>query len=294
MIVVTGATGNVGGRIAEQLLGEGRKVRAVARNRDKLKGLADRGAEVAAGDLEDPSFLARVFAGAEAAFVLIPPNLAAADFPAWQDRVGESIVKALREARAKRVVHLSSRGAELPSGTGPVAGLHRQEQRLNGLPGVDVLHLRPGYFMENFLGSAGMAKKMGILGSATRPDVPISMIATQDIARHAASRLAKLDFRGQSVQDLLGPRDVTMREAAAALGRAVGKPDLAYVQFPPEDAVKGMVGMGLSESVARGYVEMSAAFNEGRIAPAKRDAVSTTPTTLEEFAPAFASAYKAA
>ena len=100
------------------------------------------------GDASDASFLARAFAGAETAYTLIPPDVRATDFRAHQDRVGEATVQALRQAGVKRVVFLSSVGADLPAGTGPIAGLHAQEERLRKL-GVAVLLLRPGYFFEN-------------------------------------------------------------------------------------------------------------------------------------------------
>jgi uncharacterized protein YbjT (DUF2867 family) len=292
MIVVTGATGNVGAKLTEQLLKEGKKVKAVARNRDKLKGLAAKGAEIAEGSLEDAAFLARAFAGAESVFALVPANLQAQDIQAYYDKIGDATAKALRESGVRSVVHLSSRGAHLASGNGPIAGLYRQEQRLNALPGVDVLHLRAAYFMENLLGSAGMVKQMGILGSATRGDLKMQMIATQDIARHAAGRLAKKDFSGKTAQDLLGPRDVTMNEVAAVLGKAIGKPDLRYVQFPYPDFVQGLIGAGFSKSVAESFAEMSKAMNENQFGEAKRDAASNTPTSIEEFAPIFASVYK--
>lgn len=292
MFVITGATGNTGSKISEALLAQGKMVRAIARTREKLAVLEKKGAEIAVGGLEDSAFLAKAFAGAEAVYVLIPPSLTTPDLGAYQDRIGETIVGALEESRVKRVVHLSSQGAHLPSGNGPVAGLYRQERRLNALPGIHVLHLRPGYFMENHLANIGMIKSMGILGGSLKPDVKVAQIATRDIAEHAVKRLLKSDFQGQSVQDLLGPRDISMQEVTAVLGKAIGKPELPYVQFPEEDALKGMMGAGLSRSMAESYVEMNRAFNEGALGKVVRNPESTTPTTIEEFAPIFARAYQ--
>jgi uncharacterized protein YbjT (DUF2867 family) len=292
MFVVTGATGHIGGGIAEKLLSDGKQVRAIARSRDKLAALAKRGAEIAEGNLEDSVFLAKNFVGAEAVFVLIPPNLQAEDFGAYQDRIGESIVKALAEAGVRKVVHLSSIGADMPKGNGPVAGIYRQEQRLNALAGVDVLHLRPGYFMENYLANIPLIKGMGIAGSVLKADLRIPQIATRDIAAHAATRMAKKDFSGKSVQDLLGPRDLSMGEATAVIGKTIGKPDLPYVQFPSPDALKGMMGAGISRSVAEGFVEMNESFNAGLIRIPQRNAGNSTPTTIEDFAPIFAAAFQ--
>jgi uncharacterized protein YbjT (DUF2867 family) len=294
MIVVTGATGNIGKKVSEQLLAEGQQVRAIARGRERLADLAAKGAEVLAGSIEDAAFLAKAFAGAEAVLTMIPTHLQAQDILAYQVRVGEAITRGIQDSGVKYVVDISSIGAHTEVGTGIVAGLARQEKRLDALPGVNVLHLRPGYFMENLLVNAQMVKSMGILGSPARPDVKIHIIATADVARFAADRLKKKDFSGKGVQELLGPRDMDMREVTAILGKAIGKPDLPYVQFSYEDAAKAMVGMGLSPSVAESYVAFNRNFNEGSDFRTKgRDAKSTTPTTLETFAPAFAAAYRA-
>jgi uncharacterized protein YbjT (DUF2867 family) len=292
---VIGATGNIGSKAAERLLGEGRKVRAVARSREKLAALASKGAEIAAGTVEDPAFLVKAFTGAEAVLAMVPTNLQAQDVGAYQDRVSSAIAQALRDTGVKKVVDISSMGAQTEAGSGIVAGLARHEKRLDALPGVDVLHLRPGYFMENFLGSVGMVKGMGILGSAIRPDAPVHLIATADIAKYASERLLKGDFKGKAVQELLGPRDMTMKEAAAILGKAIGKPDLPYVQFPYAEAAKAMVGAGLSPSVADSFIVLQRSMNENQVfRSARRDAGSTTSTRLEDFAPVFAAVYATA
>jgi uncharacterized protein YbjT (DUF2867 family) len=292
MFVVTGATGKTGGGIAEKLLKDGKKVRAIGRNREKLAALEKQGAEIAVGNMEDAVFLAKSFVGAEAVFAMIPPDLAAPDIHAYYDRFGAATAKALAESGVRYVVHLSSVGADMPKGNGPVAGLYRQEQRLNALSGVNVLHLRPGYFMENQYGNIPMIKGMGINGSPLKPDLKFPQIATRDIAAHGALRMEKKDFSGKVVQDLLGPRDLSMQEATAAIGKAIGKPDLPYVQFSYEDALKAMVGGGLSRSVAESFVEMNKGFNEGLITKPARNAANSTPTDVEEFAKQFARVFQ--
>jgi uncharacterized protein YbjT (DUF2867 family) len=291
MIVVMGASGNTGKVAAEALLSRGEKVRVVGRDAKKLQPFASRGAEVAAGDAADPGFLARALAGAGAAFTLVPPDARAPDFRAHQDRIGEATVQALRQAGVKRVVFLSSVGADLPSGTGPIAGLHAQEERLRGL-GVDVLSLRAGYFFENLYASVPLIQQQGINGSAIAPDVKISMIATRDIGAVAAAALAAKDFSGFQVRNLLGPRDYTMVEVTRILGARIGKPDLAYVQFPYEAFGAALEQTGLSKDLARLYVEMSRAFNDGIVKPVGgRTPASTTPTTFESFASELARAF---
>lgn len=293
MVTVMGASGNTGRVLAEALLGRGEKVRVLGRDAGRLQGLAARGAEVVTGDASDAAFLARAFAGAETAYTLLPPDGRASDFRALQDRVGEATVKGLREAGVRRVVFLSSVGAELPAGTGPIAGLHAQEERLRAL-GVATLLLRPGYFFENFFAVLPVIRHQGVSGSALAPDVPIAMIATRDIGAAAAAAITARDFSGVEVRNLLGPRDLTMAEATRIVGAAIGKPGLPYVQFPYEAFAGALVQAGLSADMARLYVEMSRAFNDGLIRPPARTPASTTPTTFESFASQLAAAYAAA
>jgi uncharacterized protein YbjT (DUF2867 family) len=294
MIVVMGASGNTGKVAAEALLARGEKVRVLGRDAGKLRSLAAAGADVVAGDAADPAFLARAFAGAEAAYTLIPPDARAPDFRAYQDRIGEATVTALRQAGVKRVAFLSSVGAELPSGTGPIVGLHAQEERLRQL-GIDVLLLRPGYFFENLHANVPLIQHQGINGGAVGPDVKMSMIATRDIGAAAGAALAARDFSGVQVRNLLGPRDLSMGEVTRILGARIGKPDLAYVQFPYEAFQGALEQAGLSKDLARLYVEMSRAFNDGIVKPVGgRTPASTTPTTFESFAGELAAAIGAA
>jgi len=293
MIAVMGASGNTGKVVAEELLGRGLKVRAIGRDAGKLQALAARGAETAVGDVSDPGFLARAFAGAESAYTLIPPDFRAQDFRAHQDRIGEATAAALRQSGVKRVVFLSSVGADLPAGTGPIAGLYAQEKRLAGL-GADVLSLRAGYFFENLHASLPLIRHQGINGSAIAPDVKISMIATRDIGTVAAAALAGKDFSGVQFRNLLGPRDHTMVDVTRILGAKIGKPELAYVQFPYEAFGAALEQAGLSKDLARLYVEMSRGFNDGIVKPVGgRTPASTTPTTFEAFAGELAAAYAA-
>lgn len=284
MYTILGATGNIGRKIANILIGGGEHVRLVARSADRLRPLVGPRAEAFTGDVLSPTFLRQAFKGSDAVFTLIPPNLTAQDFLAYADAAGESIVRAVKDAGVKHVVNLSSIGAGLPGGTGPITGLHRQEERLNRIPGLSVLHLRPAYFMENLLMGIDLIRTKGINGSAVRGDLAFPMIATRDIARVAVERLVGRNFSGSSVVELLGQRDLSMTEATGVIGGKIGKPDLAYVMFPYDEAEKGLVAAGLSADMSRLYIEMTRAFNDGRIfGTVKRTTENTTPTSFEEF-----------
>jgi uncharacterized protein YbjT (DUF2867 family) len=292
VIAVIGATGHIGTVLTEELLKKGHEVRAIGRDPGKLKALEAKGAKTVSAAIDDPAALTAALKGAEAAFTMIPPNFGVEDFSAWQDRCGEAIAQAVSKSGVKFVVDLSSIGAQHPSGTGPIAGLHRQEKRLEKIAGLNLLHLRPSYFMENAFWSVPTIKGMGVNGSPVRPEVAFAQVATADIGRKAAEKLDKLDFKGRAVLEFGGPRDISMSEATTVLGKAIGKPDLKYVQFPYEDAEKAMAGSGMPAKTAKLFVDMYRGWNEGRV-------VHETPLkergsiTLEDFARGFAAAFKA-
>jgi len=294
MYAITGATGNIGSKTAEILLDRGKKVRVIGRDAARLRTLVSKGAEAAVGNLQDAAFLTKAFSGVDAVFAMIPPDYTAADFRAYQNEIGSNIAYAIGKAGVKYVVNLSSQGAELPAGTGPILGLYDQEKRLNGLAGVNVLHLRCTYFMENLLMNIPLINGKGIAGSAVRGDRKFAMIATRDIAERVAEHLVSRDFSGKVVKDLLGQRDLSLEEAIGVLGRRIGWPDLKYVQFPYDEAVEGLVAMGISPDASRLFIEMSRALNDGLFAVNRlRTAENTTPTAIEEFAETFAAAYEA-
>ncbi len=286
LYAITGATGHTGRVAAEELLVQGKTVRVIGRSLEKLKPLTDKGAEGVVAQAADAAEMTRAFAGADAAYVILPPPpMDVKDFRAHQNLVAGALVAAIRGAKVKYVVALSSIGGEQAENTGPVAGLHDFEEKLKTLAGVHVLLLRPTFFMENQLATIGLMKAMGINGGPTNPDLPQPMIAAQDIGRYAARRLTALDFTGYPVQYLLGQRDLTWNETTKIIGQAIGQPDLKYVQFPYADAVNGMVSMGLPRPIAESYVELARAFNEGRVRSlVPRSADTDTPTRFEEFA----------
>lgn len=294
LYVVTGATGHIGNGIAEALLEAGKRVRVVGRSADRLQDLVEKGAEAAVASLDTPAQVRDAFAGAASVFSMIPPNVTSDDVLAFGAVVSKTQVEAIRSEGVGHVVSLSSIGGHLPGGTGPIRSLHDHETRLNAVDGLRVLHLRPGFFMENFLMWIDTIKSMGVAGSPLRGDLAIPVIATQDIAQAAAAHLLALDFTGSSVRELHGERDLTMQEAAAVLGKAIGREELTYVQFPYEQAEQAMVGAGLSPSMAGLLVEMDRNFNEEVITPTEtRSPDNTTATSIEAWAPVFAGAFGA-
>jgi uncharacterized protein YbjT (DUF2867 family) len=294
MIVVTGASGNTGRQAVEALLASGEKVRAIGRDAKKLEPLTQKGAEAFVGSVQDAAQMSKAFEGATAVYLLIP-QAADEDYRAYQDSVSDTYVKAIRSARVPYAVLLSSLGAQHAEKTGPIVGLHILEQKLNGVPGLNVLHLRPGPFMENLFMSMAPLRSMGFLPGGTDGDLAIPLIATKDIGTYAAKRLHARDFSGSSVQELFGPRDVTMKEIAIAVGNSIGKPKLNYMQVPFMMLEPALVQTGMPKKTAKLLIEMWKAGNAGLLAPQqKRSAENSMLTTIESFVTeVFAPAYLA-
>jgi uncharacterized protein YbjT (DUF2867 family) len=293
MYVITGATGNTGKPITMALLKAGKKVRIISRSAEKAKELTEMGAELFIGESSNVDVLKKAFEGATAVYALIAMDFAAEDMTAYQQKQANAIAEALKAAKVKYVVSLSSQGAHLAKDSGVVLGLNKMENLFNQIDGLNCLHLRPSYFMENSMGMIGMIKQSGILGSPVNSKMTFPIIATKDIAEYATKRLLALDFTGHNTQDLLGKKDVSYIEIAKVYGEAIGKPELQYVEVSYDDFKNALVNqMGASVSVADNYNVFIKAFNDGKITEtAKRNAESTTPTGIEDFAATFAYVY---
>jgi len=280
MNVILGASGNTGSLIANFLLSKGQKVRVVGRDVRRLQRFVRKGAEALTAEMTDAAALSKAFGGARAAYLLLPPITSRED----QERQSDAIAKAVKDSGLRYAVHLSSYGAHVPEGTGPVTGLHSSEQKLNAISDLNVLHLRAAYFMENNLTAIDMIHGMGLFGHALLPDLKLPMIATRDVGDYAAQRLMDLDFSGKETRELLGERDLSMTEATAVIARGIGKSNLRYEQFTYDQVQQVLVQMGMPPEKAAVYIEMFEAINAGLLAAREqRSPENSTPTSFETF-----------
>lgn len=283
MILVLGATGHIGSKITTQLLSNGQKVRCVARhfpNKEPFQG-----AELVQGDINSVSFLADAMRGCSAAFVMIPPDPKSEEPRFTSNKIGEVIAECIEETGLKKVVNLSSIGADLQSGTGPVLALHDQEERLNEITHADIVHLRPTFFMENLLQGIPAITSMNRFFGIIPEDAPIDMIATKDIAARAAFLLMNPTFKSHNIEYLLGERTLTFREVIRVLGQTIGKPTLEYVEVPDQEIRNYMIGAGMSKDVSDAMIDLNHALGNGTIqATYRRDNTNTTATSIETFA----------
>lgn len=290
--VVTGSLGNISKPLAEKLIAAGHSVTVVSSNAGKTAQIEALGAKAAIGSVEDVDFLTKTFAGADAVYTMVPPNFGASNWKKYIAGIGENYAEAIHASGVKNVVNLSSMGAHMPEGCGPVSGLFFVEKALNALEGVNVKHLRPGFFYTNFLANAGMVKHMGIIGGNYGENVKLVLVHPTDIAEVAAEEIQELHFRGKRIR-YIASDEITTGEVAAILGKAVGKPELQWVNFTDEDTLAGLSQAGVPDEIAKNYTEMGAAMRSGEM---DSDYLKNRPTALgktkfEAFAPVFAAVY---
>ncbi len=291
--VITGGAGNISRPLSKKLLDAGHDVTVIGRNAENLKPLTEMGARSAIGSIEDISFLKRIFADADAVYTMVPPNYSAPDLKGYHALVGKNYAVAIRGSKIKHVVNLSSVGAHLPEGCGPVTGLYRVEQALNEVQEVPIKHLRPAYLFSNLLGSVSMVKNMNIIGSNFGgPDFTMLLADTHDVAAIAFEELENLNFTGHTARYICSD-EVSTDKIARVLGNAVAKPELPWIVFSNGDAIAGMLQMGLPEEMAKNYAEMCNAIHTGIMFEDywKNHPGVLGKTKLEDFAKTFALVY---
>lgn len=291
--VITGSIGHISKPVVEALKKGGHGVTVITSKNDRMKEIESLGAKAAVGSVEDGSFLRKAFTGADVAYLMIPPNWTlTGGWLEYQKKVTDYYIEAIKANHINKVVLLSSIGADLRKGTGPVDGLGYAEEKLSELKDVDVLMLRPSYFYYNLLGMVPLIKNMNIMGSNFGGgDEKLILSDTGDIANVVADALLSLKFKGHTIR-YIASDERHPKEIAEILGKAVGKPGTPWIEFKDADALKGMLQNGLNKTMAEGYVEMGASMREGKM---QADYWKNRPTLgkvkLEEFAKQFAAVY---
>lgn len=291
--VLTGSTGNITKPLASKLIAAGHEVTIISSNASRKGKIEKLGAKAAIGSVLDKAFLASTFFGADAVYLMIPPTFSVSDWLGYQKEVTENYVAAIQESGVQNIVQLSSIGAHMGEGAGPIDGLAYLEQRLATIDGINVVKLRPSYFYTNFYTLVDMIKNAGILGSNLgSADQQLILTHPSDIADAAAKHLLALDFKGQSIQYVSS--DIrTFSEIVKVIGEAIGKPELPWLLFSDEDTFQGMTQAGLPEVFAKSYVQMGKSIREGFIQEDyfNRKEQPQGNVKLEAFAKEFAEVY---
>lgn len=268
-IVVVGATSEVGTAASARLRQQGHIVRGVARG----LGVA----------LSDQDALNRAFAGADSAYLMIPFDVQARDLHRFEREVGHRLAEAISASGVRRVVLLSGLNAHLKMGTS--LGAAEMEDRLEALGLYELVHLRAGFFNENFVKGMGFVEQSasGVFATPFRGDLPMPLIAASDIGERVADLLTTEDWPQDRIIELHGGGHYTFAKATEILSSAIGR-KVAYQTVPYPDAHAGMIENGMSASFADALIETATSFNNGERwaieAPGPRN---TTPTTLERW-----------
>jgi uncharacterized protein YbjT (DUF2867 family) len=289
--IITGSTGNVSKPLSVKLINNGHDVTIITSSADKVSSIEQLGAKAAVGTIQDVDFLAKTFTGADAVYTMAPPNFSASDYRSYHAGLGKNYVAAIQKSGVKRVVNLSSVGAELPDGTGPVKGIHDVEELMNKLEGVSVLHVRAGFFYYNFFGNIGMIKQAGIMGGNYGQNTRMVLAHPVDIAEAIAESIQQ-PFEGKSVRYVASDLRTT-DEIAKVIGEAIDKPGIPWIDFTDKQALDGLLKAGLPPEIASNYVEMGTAVRSGKMfEDFMKQKPSLSRIKLEQFAEEFAMAYK--
>lgn len=262
-ITISGSLGNIGKPLTAKLVTLGHDVTVITSNADRLEAIEALGAKAAIGSVSDVDFLKSTFVGADAVFAMTPPNLGGSNTIANTTAAGKAIAQAIAATGVKRLVMLSSIGADLPNGNGPIAGLHNIEKVYETLEDISVTFLRAGFFFTNLYNDVPMIKGAGIVGSNYSLSTAIPFVHPEDIAVAVAEELQKTPS-GKNVRYIIS--DVrTPHDVAKTLGLAIDKPELPWVEFTDEQSLGGMKQAGLPDEMAELYTEMGSGLRSGKI-----------------------------
>jgi uncharacterized protein YbjT (DUF2867 family) len=263
MYVIAGVSGHTGSVVARTLLAAGQPVRVLVRDAAKGEPWRALGAEVVVADLADEAALTGALTGAAGAYLLLPPvGWTQTGIAADRKVKTAALLGAVRAARPGHVVLLSSVGAELADGTGPIQYIHPVEEGLRE-SGVPTTFLRCSSFMENWGGMLAGAIAGGALYYGVTEGLAFGQVATEDIGKTAAQLLLE-GPRGTRIVELAGPVDLSLQDIAATLSKVAGKP-IQGVSVPPAAMAQAMVGQGASTELAASFAEMAAGISSGAI-----------------------------
>ena len=260
MYAITGITGKVGGALTRTLLADGQPVRAIVRSARKAAEWAALGCEVALADMEDAAALTAAVSGVRAVFILPPSEFDPQPGYPEAKRVIDAVVEALTAAKPRKVLCLSTIGADAARDN-LLAQRKMMEEALSMLS-LPVTFLRPGWFLENASSDVATARETGFIHSFLMPlDKRFPMVATGDVGRVAA-KLIQEDWSGMRIVELEGPRRVSPNDLAAAFATTLGTPVRATI-VPRETWGDLFRSQGMKNPGPR--MRMLDGFNEGWI-----------------------------
>lgn len=274
MILVTGATGNIGSHLVATLLDQDAPVRVLVRDADKARAAFGDGVDIVSGDLRDASSVSAALTGAERVFLNSPSPEGFFDLQ-WP------LIDAAEAAGVEQLVRLSVLGAAPDATTSFGRGHFSLDEHLKA-SALSWTILQPNGFMQNLLSSAETIKAGAIYASAG--DGHVSMIDARDIAEVAAAVLTAGGHTGESLV-LTGGEAFTYGDAAAAFAAELGH-DVHYVDTPPEVTRKNLLGFGLPAGQVEDILALFEIFRAGyasTVTPTVANVLGRAPRSLATF-----------
>lgn len=290
-IIVTGSLGNIGKPLTIELVKNGHSVVVISSKEEKRNEIEILGAKAAIGSIEDIAFLRQIFMGADAVFCMVPPaDYQEPDRRVYYSRIASNYFKVIQETKVSRVIHLSTFGADLDSGTGILLGAHDAEKILDQLPNVNLTHIRPTYFYYNLNNFINMIKFQSIIKANYGGDHKFPLVAPIDIAEVVADEIQNISSENKIRYVASDERNG--HEIAKVLGEAIGISDLKWEVISNDEVQNNMESYGIPTLLAKGFVDMFDSMYKGDLA---RDFYLHKPvfgkTKLEDFATEFANNY---
>lgn len=295
-IVVTGSLGHISLPLTKELVKKGHTVTVISSNAERQREIEALGAIAAIGSLEDVAFLTATFTGADAVYCMVPPTNyfdPQLDLLAHYKKLGHNYAQAIAQSGVKRVVNLSTIGAHLEKKSGILIGAHHVHNILNSLPSdVAITHLRPTSFYYNLYAYVEKIKSVGAIMVNYGTEATIPWVSPLDIAATIAEEF-ETPLIGRKVR-YVASEELSGDETARILGEAIRKPDLKWVLVSDEQALSGLVAIGMNKQIAAGLIEMYASLQSGLLS---EDYVQNRPAVMgkvkmAEFAKEFALAFQ--
>jgi NAD(P)H dehydrogenase (quinone) len=274
MIIVTGATGQLGRAVVERLLDRlpAGEIGVSVRDPQKVRDLEERGVAVRRGDFADPSSLTDAFAGATQVLIVSGPA---------ESEPHRAAIEAAKEVHAKRILYTSHMGANLRSPFQPMRAHAETEQDLQA-SGIPFTSLRNGFYATSAIQIMGGALHTGRL--AVPEDGPVSWTAHADLAEAAAIALAREGLLHGITPPLTGPQALDFADIARIASELTGR-KIARVTVSDEEWKAGLVSRGVPEASATMLLGMFAASRQGEFAavdPALTGLLGHQPTAFRD------------
>ena len=290
-VTVTGSLGNISRVLIEKLVANGHTVKVISSKTEKGEEIEKLKAIPLIGSLEDAEFVSQSFKDADAVYTMVPPDFSVSDYHVFADKIHQNYVRAIEKNKIKYAVNLSSIGVAV-AGIEPLTRYYNLEKRLDAIPGLNIVHLRPAMFYTNFYGNLEMIKHQGIIGHNLAETVDLLMTHPSDIAEAAFTFLNLLSFSGSQIKYVVS--DIKNgSEIATVLSKAINKP-LNWIEFTDDALMAGLLQSGFSGDAAETLVvNAGKAIKKGLFDEFKKDTyIAPGSRKFVDFAKEFAMAYQ--